>query len=174
MVLYHDNTPWIRRPAFKEGGLYKLPINTGNQIQITISATSATSGSTTLENISAAESFSHTWSNMSPDLCFDTAEWIVEYYYLNWPVPFAAFGTIRITDANVIANGATVGAASGFEVGILPSGTRSVEVTGSIDDNTVIAIVSLTDENGCTRTSHTIEFLLRYYQTAPTQPTNKW
>lgn len=77
---------------------------------------------------------------MSPGLCFDTAEWIVEDYYLNGPVPFADFGTITFTDTTAIANGATVEAASGFKANMLPSGSSSVMATGSIDGNTVTVI----------------------------------
>lgn len=49
-------------------------------------------------------------------------------------VPFAGFSTIIFADATIIANGATIGADSGFEA---CSGSSSVIATGSVGSNTV-------------------------------------
>lgn len=112
---------------------------------MTITATSTTSGTATIENVSKGETVTHTYTGMSAyPLCEVNAEWIVEDFAecLNSActeyelLPFADYGTVEFTSCSAVKSGTTVG------------------VTGA----TLIDMVSSSDqiESACTDTSSTV------------------
>ncbi|KAG0645520.1 Aspergillopepsin II heavy chain [Hyphodiscus hymeniophilus] len=89
-----------------------ITISAGNQIKVTVTATSKTGGTATVDNISTGKSVTHTFSNEGSegDLCETNAEWIVEDYEEgNSLVQFADFGSVTFTGAAAVKSGATVG-----------------------------------------------------------------
>ena len=84
----------------------KLPFAAGDTLRFTAHASSTTSGTTTIENLSNGKSVSHTFSGETAyPLCETDAEWIVEDWQENGtPVPLIDWGTIKIFDT--VAKGA--------------------------------------------------------------------
>lgn len=81
---------------------------------MTVTATSTTSGSATLDNLSTGQSVTQTFSGeTSGSLCEYNAEWIVEDFEECEGnscslVPFADFGTIEFTDCYATDDGQSV------------------------------------------------------------------
>ncbi|KAJ5120944.1 Concanavalin A-like lectin/glucanases superfamily [Penicillium bovifimosum] len=84
----HDFSPNIR-------------ISAGNVVRVAVNATSKSSGTATIENLSTGEYVSHIFPNaLGGDLCEYNAEWIVEDFTVNNAMaPFADFGTVAFTNA---------------------------------------------------------------------------
>ncbi|KND86593.1 Aspergillopepsin-2 [Tolypocladium ophioglossoides CBS 100239] len=81
----------------------------GDQIRMTVDASSLTAGVATLENLSNGQTVSHTFSNPPSSLCETNAEWIVEDFESNGQlVPFANFGSVTFTGASASGSGGTV------------------------------------------------------------------
>jgi len=84
-------------------------LSAGDTIQMTVTATSTTSGKATLKNLSTGQSVSQSFSGESASLCETNAEWIVEDFSEgNSLVPFADFTTVTFTDASAESDGSTV------------------------------------------------------------------
>lgn len=84
-------------------------LSAGDSIQMTVTATSDTSGKATLDNLSTGQSVSHSFSGESASLCETNAEWIVEDFSSGSSlVPFADFTTITFTDCSATCDGSTV------------------------------------------------------------------
>jgi hypothetical protein len=86
-------------------------ISAGNSIKVTATASSTTSGTVTISNLSTGKTVSHSFSGESAALCETNAEWIVEDFEENGGlVPFANFGTVTFTSASVTTtSGSTLG-----------------------------------------------------------------
>lgn len=81
-------------------------ISAGDVIQLTVNASSTTSGTATINNLTNGQAVSKDLSSSSP-LCGQDAEWIVEDYMKGSDlVPFANFGTVTFTSAEASGNGA--------------------------------------------------------------------
>ena len=81
----------------------------GDQVKMSVQATSTSSGTATLENLTTGQSVSHTFTNPESTLCETNAEWIVEDFEQGGSlVPFADFGTITFTDASATGSSGTV------------------------------------------------------------------
>ncbi|KAG5955666.1 hypothetical protein E4U58_006978 [Claviceps cyperi] len=79
-------------------------ITAGDQIKMIVNATSTSSGTASLENLTTGQKVSQYFPNASVKICGATAEWIVEDFSSNGhQVPFANFGSITFT--NAIAKG---------------------------------------------------------------------
>jgi len=77
----------------------------GDVIKVSVIATSTTSGSAQVENLSNGQSASQQLSSAYA-LCGQNAEWIVEDFDDNGaPVPFANFGTVAFWDALATGSG---------------------------------------------------------------------
>ena len=84
---------------------------------MTVTASSKTGGTATIENLTTGKTTTHTVSKETTDLCEYNAEWIVEdfsfcendscsQYEL---APFANYGTVEFTGASAVSSGKTVG-----------------------------------------------------------------
>lgn len=91
-----------------------ITISAGDTIQVTVVATSTSSGTTTLENLSTGVKRSHTFMNDQNTLCFSTAEWIVEDYThtvngVKSQMPFVDYGSVKFTNAYAYTDNDTFG-----------------------------------------------------------------
>ncbi|CCE32112.1 related to aspergillopepsin II precursor [Claviceps purpurea 20.1] len=79
-------------------------IKAGDQIKMIVDATTSTSGTASLENLTTGQKVSQHFPKAPVKICGVTAEWIVEDFTANdHQVPFANFGSITFT--NAIAKG---------------------------------------------------------------------
>ncbi|KAJ7194249.1 peptidase A4 family-domain-containing protein [Mycena pura] len=87
-----------------------MTVNAGDTIKLTLTATSTTTGTAVVENLSNGQSSTVDITSPSP-LCLANAEWIVEDFEEGtFLMPFANFGTITFTDASATTrSGSTVG-----------------------------------------------------------------
>jgi len=127
-VSYDAWYEWFPAGAFDFSG---ITIATGNTIQLTVTATSSTSGTAVIKNVSNGQSVSKSLTSSSA-LCQTNAEWIVEDFEEGGSlVPFADFNTVTFTGASATTlSGSTVG----------PSGA----VIFDIEQNSVLTSVSTT------------------------------
>ncbi|TEY70401.1 hypothetical protein BOTCAL_0104g00100 [Botryotinia calthae] len=88
-----------------------ISISAGDTIKVTVTATSKTSGTAIVDNVTKGKSVSHTFSGgVEGDLCEYNAEWIVEDFEEGSSlVSFANFGTVTFTGASAVTSGKTVG-----------------------------------------------------------------
>jgi len=97
---------WLPDYAYDFDG---FSLSAGDTIQMTVTATSTSSGKATLENVSTGQSVSHSFSGESSTLCETNAEWIVEDFSEGDSlVPFADFTTVEFTGASAVSDGSTV------------------------------------------------------------------
>ncbi|KAF7346921.1 hypothetical protein MVEN_01444500 [Mycena venus] len=93
-----------------------MTVNAGDTVKLTVTATSTTTGTAVVENLSNGQSSTVSLTTPSP-LCLENAEWIVEDFQEGtFLIPFANFGSITFTDASATTQ-------SGSRVG--PSGSGS-------------------------------------------------
>lgn len=79
---------------------FDLDVSAGDTIVMTVTATTTSKGSATLENTTTGKSVTHTFTSTEGDLCEYDAEWIVEDYEEGLSlVPFADFDSVEFTDA---------------------------------------------------------------------------
>ncbi|GKZ33811.1 aspergillopepsin-2 [Aspergillus brasiliensis] len=116
-----------------------LSISEGDSIKVTVEATSKSSGSATVENLTTGQSVTHTFSgNVEGDLCETNAEWIVEDFESGDSlVAFADFGTVTFTNAEATSGGSTVGPSDATIMDIEQDGTVLTESSVSGDTVTV-------------------------------------
>ncbi|KGO78086.1 Concanavalin A-like lectin/glucanases superfamily [Penicillium italicum] len=126
---------WFPDYAYDFSG---ISINTGDVVKLTVTATSKTSGSAVIENLSSGSSVTHHFSGVDDgDLCETNAEWIVEDFESNGQlVPFTNFGTVTFSNAKAISGGQTVG----------PSGSSILD----IQQNGQVLTRSFADGNSVT------------------------
>ncbi|KAA8649272.1 hypothetical protein EYZ11_005528 [Aspergillus tanneri] len=86
-------------------------VSVGDNIRVTVDASSKTSGTATVENVSTGQKVSHTFNgNVAGNLCETNAEWIVEDFESSGSlVQFADFGTVTFTGAKASTGGSSVG-----------------------------------------------------------------
>ncbi|KAJ6545808.1 acid proteinase [Mycena vulgaris] len=87
-----------------------MTVNAGDTIKLTVTATSTTTGTAVVENLSNGQSSTVSLTSPSP-MCLENAEWIVEdFQESTFLIPFANFGSITFTDASATTqSGSTVG-----------------------------------------------------------------
>lgn len=94
-------------------------LKAGDQIRMTVDASSKTTGVATLENLTTGKKVTHSFTNTPSTLCETNAEWIVEDFQEgNNLVPFADFGTVTFTNAY----------ATGSKGKITPSGSTIIDI----------------------------------------------
>ncbi|KAJ5244069.1 hypothetical protein N7489_004165 [Penicillium chrysogenum] len=100
-----------------------IDISTGDVIKLTVTATSKSSGSAVIDNVTTGKSVTHKFSGVDDgDLCETNAEWIVEDFESGGQlVPFTNFGTVTFTKAEARSGGKSVG----------PSGATLFEIRQS-------------------------------------------
>lgn len=109
-------------------------LSAGDTIQMTVTATSTSSGKAVLENLSTGQSTSHSFNSESATLCGTNAEWIVEDFSDgNSLVPFADFTTVEFTGATAETDGTTVDTSGSTIVDIRQNGRvlTSCDASGS-------------------------------------------
>lgn len=97
-----------------------ISISAGDLIKVTVDATSKSSGTAKVDNISTGRSVTHTFnSSIQGDLCEYNAEWIVEDFESNNSlVPLANFGTVTFYNSDAIGRKSIVG----------PSGATIIDI----------------------------------------------
>ncbi|KAF8308959.1 hypothetical protein DL93DRAFT_2086304 [Clavulina sp. PMI_390] len=92
--------------------LPNMLFSAGDQVKLTVTANSATSGTTVIENLTKGTQTSRQLTS-SKALCQSQVEWIVEDYNNgNGLVPFANFGTVFFSPASVTTlSGSSIGPA---------------------------------------------------------------
>lgn len=104
---------------------------------MSVVATSTTTGSATVDNLTTKQSVTHTFGlGAQAPLCEQNAEWIVEDFLQNGSqVPFANFGNVTFTNAQATDNGATVGPSGATIIDIQQNGkvlTSSSDTSNSV------------------------------------------
>jgi len=111
-----------------------ISFSAGDEVELTVTAKSSTSGTAVIKNLSNGESVSKSITSSSA-LCQTNAEWIVEDYEEGSSlVPFADFGTVTFS-------GASAGTSSG-SVG--PSGSTTIDIE---QNSQVLTSVSTTSSS---------------------------
>ena len=108
-VSYYAWFEWYPDYAYDFSGITLSP---GNTVTMTVTASSLTSGTAVIKNVSTGKTVTHTFSNEGSygDLCETNAEWIVEdFEQNNSMVTFANFGTVTFTGASATDGSGTVG-----------------------------------------------------------------
>lgn len=97
---------WYPQYAYDFTG---ITISAGDEIRTTVTATTKTTGTAVIENLTTGKSVTHTFLGLkTASLCETNAEWIVEDYESGGSlVPFADFDTVTFTDATVNGAGVT-------------------------------------------------------------------
>lgn len=93
------------------GSFDDFAVNAGNTIEMSVEASSKTSGTVTLNNLSTGQSVTHSFSGQSESLCQTNAEWVVEDFTggnSTALVPFIDFTTVRFTGASAVSHGSAV------------------------------------------------------------------
>lgn len=81
-------------------------VSVGDSVQYTVDATSTSTGTATVENLTTGQSVHYTWNSPPSTLCEANAEWIVEDFSEGGSlVPFANYGSITFT--NAVATGSS-------------------------------------------------------------------
>lgn len=113
-----------------------IQISPGNVIKMRVDATSKSSGSATIENISTNTSVIHDFSTgFGGNLCEFNAEWIFEDFSINTGLaPFADFGTVTFTNAVASSGWSTYGP---LDATIMDIYQDQVLTSVSVTDNTV-------------------------------------
>lgn len=79
----------------------RFPVKAGDNIRMSVNATSYNSGTSTLENLTTGKQITTPYNNMRYSLCLRDAEWIIEFG--GGATQFANFGTWDIR--NTVASG---------------------------------------------------------------------
>ncbi|KDR74078.1 hypothetical protein GALMADRAFT_280571 [Galerina marginata CBS 339.88] len=114
-----------------------LDISSGDEIKITVTASTTKAGKAIIQNLSTGQTVSKSLTSSSA-LCEQNAEWIVEDFEESGGlVPFANFGTVKFTNAvATIASGGSAG----------PAGATLIDIK---QNNKVLTTVS-TSSSGLT------------------------
>ncbi|KAH6986883.1 peptidase A4 family-domain-containing protein [Ilyonectria destructans] len=113
-------------------------VSVGDEIKISVDASSKTKGVATLQNLSTNQKVSHTFTNTPSTLCETNAEWIVEAFQENGSqVSLVDFGTVTFTDASVSGSGGTSGPQGAVIIDISPDQGQTVLTQGSISGSSV-------------------------------------
>ncbi|KAI6081004.1 peptidase A4 family-domain-containing protein [Hypoxylon rubiginosum] len=98
-VSYDAWYEWYPDYAYDFSG---ITIKAGDTIKMTVTASSKSAGTATIENVTTGKTVSHSFSGESDALCETNAEWIVEDFSSGGSlVSFANFGTVTFTGASV-------------------------------------------------------------------------
>ncbi|KAJ5892391.1 peptidase A4 family-domain-containing protein [Penicillium tannophilum] len=116
-----------------------IDISAGDEIKVTVEASSKASGIATIENISTGQSVSHTFSrDVEGDLGELNAEWIVEDFEEGDSlVSFADFGSVTFSNAQATDNGSTVGPSGATIMDIEQDGEVLTSTSSTSDSVTV-------------------------------------
>ncbi|GKT43510.1 aspergillopepsin-2 [Colletotrichum spaethianum] len=137
---YSDGTfdawyEWIPDYAYN---FNNFDVSVGDQIRMTVDASSKTKGVATLENLTTGKKVTHTFTSTPSSLCETNAEWIVEAFQEGGSqVTLADFGTVTFTGAAASGSGGSITPAGSTIIDISPNGGKTVLTKGSVSGNTV-------------------------------------
>ncbi|CAD6451846.1 27becd11-8105-4468-8499-544b97ce47bd [Sclerotinia trifoliorum] len=116
-----------------------ISISAGDSIKVTVTASSDTTGTATVNNLTKGKSVTHTFTGgVDGDLCEYNAEWIVEDFEQDGSlVQFANFGTVAFTSASATQNGKSVGITGAQIIDLQQSSTVLTSVSTGSDSITV-------------------------------------
>lgn len=116
-----------------------ISISEGDSIKVTVEASTESTGTATVENLTNGQSVTHKFTGSTQgDLCETNAEWIVEDFESNGSlVSFADFGTVTFTNAEATSNGRTVGPSGATIMDIRQNDQVLTEASASDDSVTV-------------------------------------
>ncbi|KIL61663.1 hypothetical protein M378DRAFT_82209 [Amanita muscaria Koide BX008] len=127
VVSYDAWYEWFPDYAYYFNG---ITINSGNVIKLTVTASSTTTGTAVIQNLSNGQTVTQSLSYPQYPLCEQNAEWIVEDFSSGGGlVPFCDFGTVTFTNAVAYMNGGG---------SITPNGATEID----IQQGTVLTSVS--------------------------------
>lgn len=115
-----------------------ISFNTGDTVSISVVASSATSGTAYINNLSNGQSVSQPITSSS-SLCQENAEWIVEDFEEgSGLVPFADFGSVTFSNAVASTSGGnSYGPDSGTQIDIVQNGQQLTQVS---DDGSSVTV----------------------------------
>ncbi|KAF2110796.1 peptidase A4 family-domain-containing protein [Lophiotrema nucula] len=94
-----------------------ITVKAGDQIKMTVTASSTSGGSAVIQNLSTGKTVTKTFSGESNKLCETNAEWIVEDFSSSGGlVPFANFGTVTFSGASVTTTSSSTLGVSGAQI----------------------------------------------------------
>lgn len=103
--LYHSRTAWYEWYPAPSYEFTNFPISAGDVIKLSVTLSSLTAGTITIENTTKNKVVTEHVTSTTP-LCGQNAEWIVEDYMVGKSmVPFADFGTVTFTNAEASGTG---------------------------------------------------------------------
>lgn len=119
---------WYPEPPVYYGD--QFPVSAGDQIRMSVNATSTTSGTSTLENLTTGAHITTPYDNMREPLCLQDAEWIIEFG--GGAKSFANFGEWDITDTGASDDDGSATADGGDIVNVVIQGQQYTDCrTGS-------------------------------------------
>jgi len=114
-----------------------FPINSGDIITVTVTATSTTSGTAVIENTTQNQQVTQDLTSSSA-LCEQDAEWIVEDFEENGGlVPFADFGTVTFSQASATSSSGSVSPSGATVYDIQQNGQQLTQTTIDGSDVTI-------------------------------------
>lgn len=135
-VRYEAWYEWYPKPSTP---FSNFAIKMGDVINMTVTATSATSGIATLQNLSTGKSVTHKFAG-ERTLCMTSAEWIVEDFSSgDAMVAFANFTTVTFTNASATRNGKTVDT-TGSQIFAISQSNNILSNCSTPDTSTVTCI----------------------------------
>ncbi|KAJ9130922.1 Acid proteinase [Pleurostoma richardsiae] len=134
-VSYDAWYEWYPDYAYTFSG---FSISTGDTIRVTVTATTTSSGTALVENLTTGKKVTHSFSGQSRALQELNAEWIVEDFSEgNSLVPFANFGTVTFTDSEATTSSSTVGPEGATIIDIKQNNKVLTSASVSGDDVTI-------------------------------------
>lgn len=121
-----------------------IDISPGDSITVTVTATSKTAGSATIENNTSGQKVSHSFSGEGSEgsLCETNAEWIIEDFEEGSSmVQFADFGTVTFTGASASTGSGTVGVSGATIIDIQQNGKTLTDCSTSGSDGVTCSYV---------------------------------
>lgn len=132
---------WISGRSYDFSGITIAP---GDTIQLTVTATSATTGTAAVKNVSKGVTVYHSFTTQSPALSEVNAEWIVEdFQTASGYVPFANFGTVTFTSCQATGPNGPVGPSGGTLLDIQQNGQAITQTSLSTTSSSSIIVKHL-------------------------------
>jgi len=133
-VSYDAWYEWYPDYAYDFSG---ISFSAGDTVKVTVTASSTTSGTAVIENVSKGQTVSKSISS-SYALCEENAEWIVEDYEEGSSlVPLADWGTVTFTSAEATTNSGSVSPSGATIIDIEQNNKVLTSVTASSSEVTV-------------------------------------
>lgn len=113
---------WYPKPSIP---FQNFPVKLRDEIRISVTATSPTSGWAALENLTTGKSVNHTFTNEAR-LCYQSAEWVVEDFYSIGASEnkFANFTTVTFTNSSATLKDGTKKDTTGAQIFGIQHGSK--------------------------------------------------